>query len=380
MKLLIDENIPFADAFFSELGAIERFAGRELKPEQLKDADALLVRSITKVNEALLAHANRLKFVGTATIGVDHIDKPLLKARNIDFSSAPGCNAISVAEYVISALLVLSERYQFDFRDKTVGIVGVGNIGRALKAKLEALGVRLLLVDPFRAREEAHGEAFHSLERVLQDADIITLHTPLTVEGPDTTFHLLNETNLELLKDDVCLINACRGEVIDNQALLRHVQARRAANRTSIKLVLDVWENEPEPLQALLPFTDIATAHIAGYSLEGKSRGTEILYQKLCQVFGQDATLELASLLPTAEVTKLNLTGETFELSVLKQITHLVYDARRDDALFRYHLNGQGFDWLRKNYPIRREWSSLQLDLEKKSSKSIDFSQLGFAI
>ena len=389
MHFFIDENIPYAEAFFSDLGEITRFSGRELTPEQLTDADVLLVRSITQVNDTLLQGANKLKFVGTATIGEDHIDKVALQQRNIAFSSAPGCNAVSVAEYVISALFVLAERHNFTLLNKTVGIVGVGNIGKALKAKLEAMGITLLLCDPPRQDiEHSQEDEFVELNELLAKADIITCHTPKTKTGPHPTHHLLNQDNLALLKQDVVLINASRGEVIDNQALLTEVQRRETAGEMAIKLVLDVWENEPNPLAELVDYCDIATAHIAGYSLEGKARGTEMLYQQVCELMQIEATVTLAELLPNNPIDLSNVTTLPSVESELKTLMHLIYDVRRDDALFRNLLGVKGFDWLRKNYPVRREWSSVPLaslsalapELPSSEQKGINFLQLGFDI
>lgn len=377
MKFLIDENIPYAESFFAELGEIERFPGRELTSEQVKDADVLLVRSITKVNEQLLSRSDKLKFVGTATIGEDHIDKPLLAEKGISFSSAPGCNAVSVAEYVISALLLFAEQQGFELKNKTVAIVGVGNIGKRVEQRLKTLGCKLLLVDPVRARSE--NLPFVELEQALKEADIVTLHTPLTRDGDHPTFHLINEQNLSLLKSNLVLINACRGEVIDNQALYAHIKMRQESKLPPIKLVMDVWENEPNPMPELIEFCDIATAHIAGYSLEGKARGTEILYQKVCECFGLPVEKSLEAFLPKANVSQVKVT-DVEQQSDLKSLVHLVYDVRRDDEIFRRLLDEKGFDWLRKNYPLRREWSSLQVEVEKKSSNYVDLAQLGFAI
>lgn len=383
MHFLIDENIPYAEAFFSDLGQITRFPGRELTPEQLADADVLLVRSITKVNEALLSQAQKLKFVGTATIGEDHIDKALLREKGIAFSSAPGCNAVSVAEFVISALFVLTEKYGFELQQKTVGIVGVGNIGKALKSKLEALGINLLLCDPPRQDEE-QVEGFVSLEYLLAHADIVTFHTPKTKTGKHPSFHLLNKANLPLLKEDVVLVNASRGEVIDNTALLEEVKRREQSGEAAIKLVLDVWENEPNPLPELIEYCDLATAHIAGYSLEGKARGTEILYQRVCELLGQSKDKKLSAMLPKHNVAKVCVNTWPSQQDEIKSLVHMVYDIRRDDALFRRLLAKNGFDWLRKNYPVRREWRSVKLqlvqqpsDTEKKAEK---YLQLGFDI
>lgn len=383
MHFLIDENIPYAEEFFSDLGQITRFPGRELTAEQLADADVLLVRSITKVNEALLSKAEKLKFVGTATIGEDHIDKAVLAEKGIAFSSAPGCNAVSVAEFVISALFVLTEKYGFQLSDKTVGIVGVGNIGKALKAKLEALGINLLLCDPPRQDAESTDE-FVDLDYLLANSDVVTFHTPKTKTGKHPSFHLLNEVNLPLLKQDVVLVNASRGEVIDNQALLKEVQRREQHNEQAIKLVLDVWENEPNPLPELIEYCDLATAHIAGYSLEGKSRGTEMLYQRVCELLSLPKDKNLSTLLPQHNIQHLMLNTLPDDESEIKALTHLIYDIRRDDALFRGLLKEKGFDWLRKNYPVRREWRSVKLQLVQQSNcsdqKASKYLQLGFDI
>lgn len=377
MNIFIDENIPYAEDFFADIGEITRFSGRELNAEQVSEADILLVRSITKVNQALLEHASKLSFVGTATIGEDHIDKHLLQQKGISFTSAPGCNAISVAEYVIASLCVLAEKYDFNLIAKTVAIIGVGNIGKALQQKLTALGVTLLLCDPEREQTD---EDFVSLEHALSHADVVTFHTPLTKSGNHPTYHLLNQDNLKLLKQDVCLINASRGEVIDNNALLDEIIRREKNQELAIKLVLDVWENEPNPLVELIEYTDIASAHIAGYSLEGKARGTEILYQAVCQHLALPVSKQLDNMLPTPSVTHLKLNSEYTSVSQLKSAIHLVYDPRRDDALFRNLLAVKGFDWLRKNYPIRREWSSLKLERISNNEKGLNFSQIGFDV
>lgn len=377
MKFLIDENIPYAEAFFesvltqldpSGLSKIVRFAGRELTPDDLIDADVLLVRSITKVNEPLLSKANQLKFVGTATIGEDHIDKALLAERGIQFSSAPGCNANSVAEFVISALLVVAEQQMASLADKTVSIIGVGNIGSALLSKLQALNMQVLLCDPFKESDE-QGLSYVSLPEALSQGDIVTFHTPLTVDGPHPTHHLLADHNIDLLKDDVCLINASRGEVIDNDALLRHINDRIKDGRPAIHLVLDVWESEPNVLMPLIPFTLLSSAHIAGYSLEGKGRGTEMLYHRVCALFDLAPVIKLEELMPNAAVSQVTLTPSSREdvlelkgTGLLKQLIHLVFDVRRDNALFLNHIDKEGFDWIRKSYPIRREWSSLLVD------------------
>lgn len=364
MKILYDENMPFAPELFAGLGEVQSFAGRQCSAGLVKDADVLLVRSITKVNEALLAGADTLQFVGTATIGTDHIDQAYLADRQIRFSSAPGCNAVSVAEYVLSAIKVLEQRYLFSLQDKIVGIVGAGNTGSRLAEKLDALGVHYLLCDPPLAHS-GDDRTFSSYEQVLNEADILSFHVPLIDDGDYPTRYLFGEVQLAKVKPDAVIINACRGEVVDNHMLLAAKQ-----NGNNNPLVLDVWEGEPQVLTNLIPFADIATAHIAGYSYEGKAKGTFMLYQALCQHLGVEPDLDLSALLPCADVTSVSL-GNTkpsviergVEQSIdhpsINRVIHLSYDVRRDDAIFRAHINSNGFDWIRKTYPVRREFSAL---------------------
>lgn len=372
MKILFDENMPFAREFFESIGGdkntLEAFNGRKLTAEQLGDADVLLVRSITKVNEVLLEKAKQLKFVGTATIGVDHIDQALLKARGIDFYSAPGCNAVSVAEYVISALVVLAERYLLTLKDKTVGIVGAGNTGSRLSEKLTALGITHKLCDPILA-QSGDARNFVPLDEALA-CDIISLHVPLTREGAHPTYHLLDEARLTALSGEQILINACRGEVIDNQALLKLKQSGKQT-----KLVLDVWENEPNVLEPLVPFADIASAHIAGYSLEGKARGSEMLYRALCKTLAIEPELSLKQFLPTPAFDSVKI-NQDFDEILLNHMVKMVYDVRRDDAIFRQQLPRYGFDHIRKTYPARREFSSLACSSENTELDAL--FQLGF--
>lgn len=369
MKILFDENMPYATRFFADFGKtngsdpveLVPFVGRELTPEQVADADVLLVRSITKVNAELLKLNSKLTFVGTATIGVDHIDKAYLKSRNITFSSAPGCNAVSVAEYVLSSLVVLAERYLIDLSKLTVGIVGAGNTGTQLSKKLDALSINYKLCDPPLV-QAGDLRQFSSMDEILQ-CDVISLHVPLITTGNYPTFHLFDKNALAKLSKDQILINACRGEVVDNKALLTIKQQGHG-----LKLVWDVWENEPDILTELIPHTEIATAHIAGYSLEGKSAGTEQLYQALCQYIDVQPSKQLKAFLPKAEITQVTL-QQSFNQDLLIKLVKLVYDVRRDDGLFREKIlsnNGQlaqYFDALRKNYPTRREFSSLSVRL-----------------
>ncbi len=380
MKILFDENMPYAKEFFSvfcDAGELVPFSGRDLTPQQVSDADVLLVRSITQVNEDLLKDNTKLSFVGTATIGMDHIDQTYLAQRNIAFYSAPGCNAISVAEYVISSLVVLAERYLLDLTKLNVGIVGGGNTGTRLSEKLTALGITHKICDPLLEQNKNDNRNFVSLVEVL-NCDVISLHVPKIIDGDYPTYHLLDKTRLKKLRDNQILISACRGEVIDNKALLALKEQGHG-----LKVVLDVWEGEPDVLIPLIDYTEIATAHIAGYSLEGKSRGTEMLYQALCehvekhQNISVEPKCQLINLLPLANISSIQLNQEFNEI-VLNQLVKMVYDVRRDDAIFRQQLSSQGFDSLRKNYPIRREFSAVQVTLLSNASSDVPH-RLGFS-
>ena len=370
MKILVDENMPYAVELFSRLGNVQAVPGRPIPQDALNDADALMVRSVTKVNEALLA-GKPVRFVGTATAGTDHVDDAWLQQQGIGFSAAPGCNAIAVVEFVFSSLLILAQRDGFQLRDKTVGIVGVGNVGSRLNARLRALGIRTLLCDPPRA-DRGDEETFSSLDQLVAEADILTFHTPLNMSGPYSTHHLVDADLLARLPADRILINACRGEVVDNAALLDALNGPK-----KLTAVLDVWEPEPDLSLALLDKVAIGTAHIAGYSLEGKARGTTQVFEACSQFIGQPQKVPLEELLPAPEFPVVSFSGELNEARLLRLI-HLVYDVRRDDAPLRRVAGKAGeFDKLRKFYEERREWSSLKVICDNPATVEL-LNKLGF--
>ncbi|MBB1384015.1 4-phosphoerythronate dehydrogenase [Pseudoalteromonas sp. SG45-5] len=371
MKILADQNMPLVEQYFADFGGVERFDGRKLTPEQLVDVDVLLTRSVTRVNHELLAQANKLSFVGTATIGIDHIDTQLLNNKNIAFSSAPGCNAIAVAEYVISSLFALSQENARPLSGQTIGIVGVGNIGNCLAQKLKALNVDVILCDPIKY-EQGLLENHVTLDELLAQSDIVTFHVPLVKSGEHKTLHMMNKARLKALKPGLTLINASRGDVIDNQALLEVMQAG-----ADLDLVLDVWEKEPNILTELLEHVRYASVHIAGHTLEGKARGTQMLYQKLCELKSVEASKSLDDFLPLPVITNATIT-QHFNEQDIARLVHLIYDVRRDDGILLRHLENDGFDSLRKNYPIRREFSTLSLQGESPQLAAL--SQLGFTI
>ncbi|GIU53553.1 4-phosphoerythronate dehydrogenase [Shewanella sp. KT0246] len=359
MKIVADENMPYVEALFGELGEITLVNGRQLRPEQLVDVDVLLVRSVTKVNKQLLAKANKLKFVGSATIGTDHIDLDYLQVSNIPFSNAPGCNATAVGEFAFIAMLELAKRFKQPLKGKVVGIVGAGNTGSALEHCLKAYGMKVLLCDPVLAKQGDKVNAsreFVPLDTIIDQADIISLHVPITRTGEDKTWYLFDEAKLNQLKPNTWLLNCCRGEVIDNRALIKVKQ-----QRSDLKLVLDVWEGEPNPMPELVPLVEFATPHIAGYSLEGKARGTHMLFQKLCAILNLEVDKSVSNLLPAFNISQLNINSDLSETQLLN-ISRLVYNLSDDDYLFRNSfLNNHGFDHMRKNHTHRREFSALSL-------------------
>ncbi|MGF6693141.1 erythronate-4-phosphate dehydrogenase [Metapseudomonas resinovorans] len=361
MQIVADENIPLVDAFFGGLGRIRRLPGRAIDAAALAEADLLLVRSVTRVDRALLA-GSPVRFVGTCTIGTDHLDLDYFTEAGIAWSSAPGCNARGVVDYVLGSLLVLAEDEGVDLGSRTFGVVGAGQVGGRLVDVLRGLGWRVLVCDP--PRQAAEGGDFVDLATILHECDAISLHTPLDSGGEHPTHHLLDAGRLARLRPGAWLINASRGAVVDNQAL-RELLGRR----TDVRAVLDVWEGEPRADVELARLCRIATPHIAGYSLDGKLRGTAQIHQAWCRVSGQAENVQLDELLPTPWLGELALDASCDPNWALATLCRAVYDPRRDDADFRRSLVGDeaqrraAFDALRKHYPVRREIDGLRVRL-----------------
>nr|WP_136249748.1 4-phosphoerythronate dehydrogenase [Ningiella ruwaisensis] len=381
MNILYDDNMPYAEHFFPELGNARAFSAGHLGPQDLADCEALLVRSTSKVDKTLLDQAPKLKFVATATAGFNHLDLNALKQRNITWYAAGGCNARAVAEYVISTLFTLAEKEQFQLSRKTIAIVGVGNVGSTLSKLLNALALKVIEYDPPRALRDSDFTSA-SFEDVL-NADVISLHVPLvnTDEVPKAhhTYHLLGENELNKLKPSQIVINACRGEVLDNEALLALANEKSQSSTKLPELlptfVLDCWENEPYINKALLPYVRYATAHIAGHSLEGKANGTEMVYQALCQFLKQAPKTRLVDFLPAYSVDtellaflaqpKNRYANQTIVANCIKSL----YDIENDDSFFRHHMaKSETFSAIRQNYPIRREWPAATIKIKANSA------------
>lgn len=345
MRILADRNMAGVADIFASLGDVELFDGRELNPEQVAGTDILLVRSVTHVNADLLG-ATRPAFVGTATSGFDHVDVDWLAAEGIPFAHAPGSNADSVVDYVLSVLCRYPEHLQQLFAGAPLGIVGYGHIGRRLSERLERLGIRSHAYDPWL--EDV--PALVSLDTVLQ-SPALCLHAALTRESPWPSYHMLDTEALAALPQDALLINAGRGELLATDALI-------ALNdqRPDIRLVLDVWENEPQPDSELLSRCDLGTAHIAGYSFDGKLRATRMLYESACAVLGETADADAGALPPVDLQAPVDLSAE----ALIDYLVLQVYDVQEDDAALRAAMP-DGFDTLRKQYRQRRELSSLRV-------------------
>jgi erythronate-4-phosphate dehydrogenase len=383
INIVAGENIPYVHEAFAGLGNLTVLPGRSMTAGDLKDANVLLIRSITRVDETLL-EGTPVEFVGSASAGVDHIDEDYLKARKIGFASATGSNANSVAEYVMAALLLLAARDGFSLSGKTIGIVGVGHIGRRVKIKAEALGMHPVLHDPPLA--EAGRIAHHSLEDTL-GCDIITLHTPFTDDGPYPTYHMLNTHTFKWVKPTAIFINAARGEVVNTQALLDVITRKRIG-----PTIIDVWEHEPDINWDLVQAVMFGTPHIAGHSLDGKANGTFMIYTALCKHLGRDPLWNPARslpppIVPSIEIDPRELSEEEMaEECLTGKVVKKMYNLQVDDRRLRELLSTPPeqrpvfFDRLRKEYPIRREFHTTTLHLPKNMNRLRKmFTGIGFS-
>lgn len=345
---------------FATAGRLTVLPERDITAAAVREADALAIRSKVRVNRELL-EGSRVRFVGTATAGFDHLDVPYLESRGIRWCASPGCNANSVAEYFVAGLLTLAQRRGFTLAGRTLAVVGVGHIGRLVCAKAELLGLRVLRNDPPLA--EATGDPiYRPLEEILPQADIVTLHVPLTDDGPHATRKLADDRFFGQLKPGTLLVSACRGEVVDEDAL-RHA---RASGRVG-PMILDVFDHEPVGPLDLMQQADLISPHIAGYSHQGKLNGTAQVYQSLCQ-FCEIApawTPPRAQGLPTLAV---DATGKTDE-AALAALVRQAYDIEAEDRALRAGLDpdpaarGRHFEQLRGKYPVRHEFAQYDVRL-----------------
>lgn len=353
MKIVADDKIPFLKGVFEPFAEIDYLPGDQIKASSLKNTDVLLTRSITQCNADLLKNTS-VKLIATATIGDDHIDKQFCNDHNIEWITAKGCNAGAVEQYITAALLEIATIQNTGLGGKTIGIIGVGNIGSRVAKVAELLGMKVLLNDPPRERSERGGQ-FSSLKEIQTQAEYITLHIPLTFGGKDKTFHLLDDDFLAGLSKPVVLINSSRGAVSDTEALKQAFFEGKIS-----KLVLDVWENEPDLDPELLEVTEIATPHIAGYSLEGKANGTAIIVKKVSEIFG----MGIEDWYPQIPSDPLQIDLDCKELSkqeIIRMVFNVVYPIHAD--INKFKAAPEYFEELRRDYIFRHENPAWKLTL-----------------
>ena len=383
MKIRIDEKIPFIRGAFERWADVIYAPGRSIDPRMVADADALIVRTRTKCNASLL-EGSSVRIVASATIGFDHIDTAWLEQNGIRWANAPGCNSGSVMQYITSLLFFLAKKHSFDPGSMTLGIVGVGNVGSKVAMAASAIGMRIMLNDPPRQRLEEGtglpamagrgGTQFHPLRKILTDCDIITLHVPLTLEGDDKTFHLIDRDILSRIGRQKIIINTSRGEVVDNLALRETLKSGRLRGAA-----LDVWEGEPAADPQLIDLADIATPHIAGYSVDGKANATVSSVRAVAAELGLPMNDWAPAELPQPAMPLIDLTGKggAAPVELVAQAVKHTYPVEEDDLLFRN--DRENFEYLRDNYRIRREFSSYRVRTNDREAEQI-LQELGFHI
>ena len=374
MKIVADNKIPFLRGALEPYAEVVYLPGKETTPEVVRDADALITRTRTICNEALLK-GSKVKVIATATIGFDHIDTAWCEANGIVWRNAPGCNSWSVKQYITALLLTLARKHSLDLSKLTLGVVGVGNVGSKVAEAAGILGTCVLLNDPPRARKEGQ-EAFTDLSTLIARSDIITLHVPLEKSGPDATWHLFDAKRIATLRKDQILINSSRGPVVDNAALKEALKA--GALRAA---ALDVWEGEPDFDRELQSLLDIGTPHIAGYSADGKANGTTAAVRTVAEVLGlplEDWTASGIPAPPQALEFSIDAKGKTTQEVLAEAVLH-TYDISADSAALSAEPGA--FERLRGDYPIRREFTSFTVSIKDGTPEMADkLSRLGFKL
>lgn len=366
IKIIIDNKIPFIQNVFEPYADVQYLSPSAIIRETVAGADALIVRTRTKCNDALLSGSS-VRFIGTATIGTDHIDIPYCESRAITWTNAPGCNAESVAQYVASVLAAIGMQDKMDIRKLTVGLIGVGHVGSKVAHMCKALGMRVLLNDP--PRQQREGDAgFVSLQTIQQECDVISLHTPLTYEGLCPSFHLADNLFFSNLKKCKVFINGARGEVVDTVALNRALDAGKIKDA-----IIDCWEGEPNINLSLLECASIATPHIAGYSADGKANATRAMIEAVARFF--ELPLSPCISIPEPANAIIDLSGISdyrLERALLS-----TYDPVMDSRNLK--SSPADFEKLRGNYGLRRESSAYTVQGYKDDEKII-FKELGFCL
>jgi erythronate-4-phosphate dehydrogenase len=373
MKIITDNKIPYIKGALEPFAEVIYLPGSETTAEGVKDADALITRTRTKCNREILEGSN-VKFIATATIGFDHIDTEYCKKAGIEWTNAPGCNAESVNQYIASALLSWSMKKRDDLKGKTIGIVGVGQVGSRVAKTCEILGMKVLLNDPPRERIEG-SKNFVSLKTIQKEADIITFHVPLNMKGEDSTYHLVNNSFVQELNKKPLLINSCRGEVFDTETVKNAVN-----NKTISGLIIDCWENEPKIDLELLNKVDFGTPHIAGYSKDGKANGTKMSVQAVSRFFNLGIDDWKPTEIELPENTVIEIDGnQRREYSILAEAILSTYDIEND--FYALKDSPEQFEKLRGDYPVRREFDTFTIQAKNIEKSTLEKLRLiGFKI
>ncbi len=371
MKIVIDERIPYIRGVFEPWADVVYSSGRAIDAQMVADADALIVRTRTRCDHRLLA-GSKVRIVASATIGFDHLDTAWLEKSGIRWVNAPGCNSGSVMQYITAALFLLASKHSLDLPSLTLGVIGVGNVGSKVVRAAKAIGMKVMQNDPPRQRREG-GKEFLHIDKLLAESDILTLHVPLTLEGEDMTRHLVNSASLTRLKRNCIIINTSRGEVVDNTALRLALEEKKL-----LGAVLDVWEGEPETDRRLVELVDLATPHIAGYSVDGKANATISSVREVSAALNIPLHDWSPDSLPQPSEPLIDLnryTDAKDPADLTATAVRHTYPLEEDDRLFR--SDPGKFEYLRDNYRIRREFGSYRVKTADPVTGQI-LSDLGF--
>lgn len=357
MKIIIDDKIPYIQGVLEPYAEVHYIAGAKVTADDVRDADAIITRTRTCCNAELLAGSS-VKFIATATIGFDHIDTEYCALNNITWTNCPGCNSGSVNQYIASALLSLSVKHNIPLDESTIGIIGVGNVGKKIAHTAQAFGMKVLLNDPPRARAEGEHN-FTDLDLLLKNSDFVTTHTPLNRDGEDKTFHLADTEFFNKMKSEAFYINTSRGEVSNNKDLKTAL-----LNKSIAGAVLDVWEDEPHINLELMELLEYATPHIAGYSKDGKANGTSMSVRALAKFFDLPLQNWTPQNVPIPEISHITIASGSVIEKELIQAVGLSYDIALDSR----HLRDAPscFEQQRGDYPLRREFGSFTFDVDAK--------------
>jgi erythronate-4-phosphate dehydrogenase len=373
IRIIADDKIPFLKGVLEPYAKVTYLPGNQINRNSISGTDALLVRTRTKCDHELLS-GSPVKFIGTATIGFDHIDTQYCEKNEIKWTNAPGCNSSSVQQYIASALLRISAESEFSLKDKTLGIIGVGNVGSKVQNLANAIGMNVILNDPPLARKERK-KTFSSLDHLLNESDIVTMHVPLNLDGQDKTYHFFDSETFRKIRKGSWFINSSRGEVVETEALKDALGGEKLAGA-----VIDVWENEPEIDIPLMHMSFLATPHIAGYSADGKANGISMIVKDLCKSFDipLDDWYPSEVPAPPEPVLTIDCNGKSTE-EILRRAVFHTYNIVEDDIRLRF--DPSRFEKERENYPVRREFSCYTIDLKEGNEEITNLLRsLGFKV